>query len=102
MASREKKYILAIDHGTGGPKSAIVSTHGEVLEWAFQEVPLHLLNGGGAEQYPDDWCNAILLYATVHSYPLFKHLNQKTGFQRSVHQSTGQFGLSPGIFRVIV
>ena len=60
MASREKKYILAIDHGTGGPKSAIVSTHGEVLEWAFQEVPLHLLKGGGAEQDPDDWWNAIL------------------------------------------
>ena len=60
MASREKKYILAIDHGTGGPKSAIVSTHGEVVEWAFQEVPLHLLKGGGAEQDPDDWWNAIL------------------------------------------
>ena len=54
MATREKKFILAIDHGTGGPKSAIVSTHGEVLEWAFQEVPLHLIKGGGAEQDPDD------------------------------------------------
>jgi xylulokinase len=60
MSTREKKFILAIDHGTGGPKSAIVSTHGEVLEWAFQEVPLHLLKGGGAEQDPDDWWNAIL------------------------------------------
>ncbi len=60
MATREKKFILAIDHGTGGPKSAIVSTHGEVLEWAFQEVPLHLIKGGGAEQDPDDWWNAIL------------------------------------------
>ncbi len=60
MATREKKFILAIDHGTGGPKAAIVSTHGEVLEWAFQEVPLHLIKGGGAEQDPDDWWNAIL------------------------------------------
>ncbi len=60
MSKTEKKFILAIDHGTGGPKSAIVSTHGEVLEWAFQEVPLHVFKGGGVEQNPDDWWNAIL------------------------------------------
>lgn len=60
MSEGDNKFILAIDHGTGGPKSAIVSTHGEVLEWAFQEVPLHLIKGGGAEQDPDDWWNAIL------------------------------------------
>jgi len=56
---KEKKFILAIDHGTGGPKCAIVSTHGEVLKWAFQEVPLHVEKGGGVEQDPDDWWNAI-------------------------------------------
>lgn len=60
MTISEKKYILAIDHGTGGPKSAIVSTHGEVLEWAFQEVPLYVEKGGGAEQDPEKWWNAIL------------------------------------------
>ncbi|MFX0069854.1 MAG: FGGY-family carbohydrate kinase [Candidatus Hermodarchaeota archaeon] len=59
MTIREKKYVLAIDHGTGGPKCAIVSTHGEVLEWAFQEVPLHVTKGGGVEQDPNDWWNAI-------------------------------------------
>ena len=52
---------MAIDHGTGGPKSAIVSTHGDVIEWAFQEVPLHVTKGGGAEQDPDDWWNGILM-----------------------------------------
>jgi len=60
MSDQEKKYILAIDHGTGGPKSAIVSTHGEVVDWAFQEVPLHVEKGGGVEQDPNDWWNAIL------------------------------------------
>ncbi len=60
MTIKEKKFILCIDHGTGGPKSAIVSTHGDVLEWAFQEVPLHVYKGGGVEQNPDDWWNAIL------------------------------------------
>ncbi|MFX0031817.1 MAG: FGGY-family carbohydrate kinase [Promethearchaeota archaeon] len=60
MTISEKKYILAIDNGTGGPKSAIVSTHGEVLEWAFQEVSLHVTKGGGAEQDPEEWWDAIL------------------------------------------
>ncbi|MFX1316694.1 MAG: FGGY-family carbohydrate kinase [Promethearchaeota archaeon] len=59
MSDLQKKYILAIDHGTGGPKSAIVSTQGEVVDWAFQEVPLHVYKGGGVEQDPNDWWNAI-------------------------------------------
>ena len=60
MPNSQMKYILAIDHGTGGPKSAIVSTQGEVIDWAFEEVPLHVYKGGGAEQDPNDWWNAIL------------------------------------------
>ena len=60
MSDSQKKYILAIDHGTGGPKTAIVSTNGEVVDWAFQEVPLHVEKGGGVEQDPNDWWNAIL------------------------------------------
>jgi len=60
MSDSQTKYILAIDHGTGGPKSAIVSTHGEVIDWAYEEVPLHVSKGGEAEQNPDDWWKAIL------------------------------------------
>jgi len=60
MSNSQRKYILAIDHGTGGPKSAIVTTEGEVLEWAFQEVPLYASKGGVVEQDPDDWWNAII------------------------------------------
>jgi xylulokinase len=60
MSNSKRKYILAIDHGTGGPKSAIVTTEGEVLEWAFQEVPLYATKGGAVEQDPDDWWNAII------------------------------------------
>ncbi len=59
MSNSQRKYILAIDHGTGGPKSAIVSTTGEVIEWAFQETPIHASKGGSVEQDPDDWWNAI-------------------------------------------
>ncbi|MFX0023044.1 MAG: FGGY-family carbohydrate kinase [Candidatus Hermodarchaeota archaeon] len=60
MSNKQRKYILAIDHGTGGPKSAIVSTEGDVIDWAFQEVPLYAYKGGAVEQNPDDWWNAIV------------------------------------------
>ena len=53
MSTSKKKYILAIDHGTSGPKPAIISTTGEVMGWAFKEVPLILPKEGGAEQNPD-------------------------------------------------
>ncbi|HPV42626.1 MAG TPA: FGGY family carbohydrate kinase, partial [Spirochaetota bacterium] len=59
MASTEK-YILAIDLGTSGPKSAIISTNGDVVDSEFMDVPLQLFPGGGAEQDPDDWWNAIM------------------------------------------
>lgn len=59
MAEKEK-YILAVDLGTSGPKSAIVSTNGEVIDSEFKDVPLHLFPGGGAEQDPNDWWNAIM------------------------------------------
>ena len=54
------KYILAIDLGTSGPKAALVTTRGEVVDYEFQEVELVLSPGGGAEQKPDEWWSAIL------------------------------------------
>jgi len=60
MSESNQKYILAIDHGTSGAKTAIVSTLGEVVDWEFEEVPLHLIGNQGAEQDPDDWWNAIV------------------------------------------
>jgi len=55
----EEKYILAHDHGTSGSKAAIVSIHGEVIGFEFEEVPLFLPSAGAAEQNPDDWWNAM-------------------------------------------
>ena len=60
MSESTEKYILAIDHGTSGPKSAIVSTKGKVMDWVFKEVPLHMPEPGAAEQDPDDWWNGIV------------------------------------------
>ena len=53
MAS--EKYILAIDLGTSGPKVALYSTQGKLVESEFEETPLLLKQDGGAEQSPDDW-----------------------------------------------
>lgn len=58
--SSDKKYILAIDLGTSGPKTALVSTHGEVVDFEFEETQLLLFPNGGAEQRPDEWWDAII------------------------------------------
>lgn len=60
MAKNKDKYILAIDLGTSGPKSALVSTRGKVVDYAFVENKLHLLPDGGAEQDPEEWWQSIL------------------------------------------
>ena len=51
--------VLAVDLGTGGPKVAVVAATGRIVAHATEPVPLHLLDGGGAEQDPDDWWSAI-------------------------------------------
>jgi xylulokinase len=54
------KYILAVDLGTSGPKTALVSVYGEVIGSEFEDTPIILLPGGGAEQDPEGWWNAIM------------------------------------------
>ena len=58
--SNNRKYILAIDMGTSGPKAALATTDGEIIACEFEETPLLLLPNGGAEQRPDDWWSAIV------------------------------------------
>jgi len=57
--SRGGACVLAVDLGTGGPKVAVVAESGRIVAHAAEAVPLHLLDGGGAEQDPDDWWSAI-------------------------------------------
>jgi sugar (pentulose or hexulose) kinase len=40
MTAASDKYILAIDLGTSGPKSALASTRGEVIDYEFESVDL--------------------------------------------------------------
>jgi len=56
----KNKYILAIDLGTSGPKTALISVYGEVVDCEFKDTPIILLPGGGAEQDPEGWWNAIM------------------------------------------
>lgn len=60
MASSKEKFILSIDMGTSGPKSALVSTRGDVIDFEFEPVELILLPNVGAEQRPEDWWDAII------------------------------------------
>jgi len=55
----EHTDILAIDLGTSGPKVALVSSDGTVSGSEFEPVDLVLLPGGGAEQSPNAWWEAI-------------------------------------------
>lgn len=52
--------VLAVDLGTSGAKAAIFSESGQVLASAFHPTTLQLLPGGGAEQDPAEWWQAIL------------------------------------------
>ncbi len=59
MSTSAVQYILAIDLGTSGPKTALVSTRGEVVDHAFAPNRVQLLSGGGAEQDPEEWWRTI-------------------------------------------
>ncbi len=51
--------ILTIDLGTSGPKVSLFDTKARCVGYEFEEVPLLLSEGGGAEQRPSDWIHAI-------------------------------------------
>ncbi|HEX8626707.1 MAG TPA: FGGY family carbohydrate kinase, partial [Catenuloplanes sp.] len=51
--------ILAIDLGTSGMKAALVAADGTITGWAERAVPLRVLPGGGAEQDPLAWWDAL-------------------------------------------
>ena len=58
--SGDDAVILAIDLGTGGPKTAYVSLTGEVLDHEHERVEMRVLPGGGAVESPDEWWAAVV------------------------------------------
>ena len=55
-----KGRIFTIDLGTSGPKVALFTMAGELIDSEFEPVKLYLLPGGGAEQDPKEWWQAIV------------------------------------------
>jgi xylulokinase len=51
-------HILAVDLGTSGPKVALLTAEGDIVGHELEPTALHLSDGGGAEQDPDDWWRA--------------------------------------------
>ncbi len=60
---RERKYVLAVDHGTSAMKVALANMSGDILTFETEETPVYLLDGGGAEQDPDEWWAALITCA---------------------------------------
>ena len=57
------KYVIGIDLGTSGTKTALFDQHGKVIAAATQEYPLYQPQNGWAEQDPAHWWDACV--ATV-------------------------------------
>ena len=55
----ENKYLIGIDIGTSGTKSALFDTMGNVIASATAEYPLYQPQNGWAEQDPADWWSAV-------------------------------------------
>lgn len=51
--------ILAVDLGTSGVKTALITVYGQVLGWEAEPVALILTPDQGVEQRPDDWWNSL-------------------------------------------
>ena len=53
------KYLIGIDIGTSGTKSALFDTEGNTVASATAEYPLSQPQNGWAEQNPMDWWDAV-------------------------------------------
>jgi xylulokinase len=63
MSISNIKYIFAIDLGTSGPKVALVSIHGNVLDHEFEKTDTILIANNGVEEDPKDWWQATVTAA---------------------------------------
>lgn len=54
-----QKFVLTVDLGTSGPKVSLYTVHAQEIGNEFEDTPVELIDGGGAEQNPDLWWDAI-------------------------------------------
>jgi len=55
-----EQVVLAVDLGTGGPKTALVSLDGTVIDAAHQRVEPRVTAAGAATQDPEQWWAAVV------------------------------------------
>lgn len=60
MPGSDERYVVGVDLGTGGPKVALMGVDGRLVGHEKARVGLTLLPGGGAEQDPQEWWDAIV------------------------------------------
>ncbi len=56
----EDKYVLAVDHGTSGVKTALMSITGRLVDFENEKVETFFIPPGGAEQDPEQWWNGLV------------------------------------------
>ncbi len=56
----EQKYVIALDLGSSGLKTAIVSDQGDVVAQTYEPYDIMILPDGGAEQDAEQWWNLSL------------------------------------------
>ncbi len=59
LSESEQSYVLAIDLGTSGPKVALATLQGQIVDAGVGTSQTILLPNGGAEQDPEAWWQAI-------------------------------------------
>jgi len=64
-ADSSDEVVFTIDLGTGGPKVALVSLDGRVLDHEHRRVELTVVTGGGAIEDPREWWSAVVESAGV-------------------------------------
>jgi xylulokinase len=57
--SAGRPLVIGVDLGTGGPKVALATDRGDLVGLESASVATRILPGGGAEQDPEDWWQAI-------------------------------------------
>jgi xylulokinase len=57
---RDRRFVLAVDLGTGGPKVGLVSTCGEILWWEHRPVATRRKPGGAATQDAEEWWRLVV------------------------------------------
>jgi xylulokinase len=60
MSDPGRRFVLAVDLGTGGPKVGLVSTRGDIRWWDHRAVTTRRGPGGAATQDAEEWWRLVV------------------------------------------